>query len=158
MIWLPSLLFSRLEANDVVNIIRIVVPDIGMFIMSLVILIICKKFIPREAPPLSSIQQSSLRRRVVEGTYTLVYNVGEFLVVLFMGLSGIAYPSVISSIYFLAFLAVATWWACYKTLGSKFAVLRVVLILYAGAHLLLLYLYQFQFFQDALSPKNFYAE
>ncbi len=140
------------------NIIRIVVPDIGMFIVSLVILLVCKKLIPREGPPLSTVQQSALRRRVVQGTYTFIYMLGEVLVVLFLGLSGIAYPSVISSTYLLVFLGVASWWGFYKPLGSKFAVIRIILIIYAGGHMILLYLYQFQFFQEAISPDNFYAK
>ena len=67
----------RLEANDVTNIVRIVVPDIGMFIVSLSVLICCKKLIPRELPPLSDFQTSTLRRRVVqvgENVYRSVHN------------------------------------------------------------------------------------
>lgn len=71
--------------------------------------------------------------------------------------SGITFPSVLTSVYFLAFLGVGTWWACYKSFGRKFAVLRIALLLYSGANLILLYLYQFQFFQAALQPQDFYA-
>ena len=133
-----------------------------MFIVSLVVFILCRKFIPRQTPNdddpnLSHAESlSSVKTRIIQTT-VLVNLVGQFLVVLLLATSGIAYPSVISSIYFLTFLGVATWWSCYKSLGRKFAVFRILLLIYSGANLMILYLYQFQFFQEALAPEDFYA-
>ena len=154
--------FFRVEPNDIGNIIRVVVPDIAMFIVSLVVFILCRKFIPRQTPNdddpnLSHAESfSSVRTRIIQTT-VLVNLLGQFLVVLLLAASGIAFPSVISSIYFLTFLGVATWWSCYKSLGRKFAVFRILLLIYSGANLVILYLYQFQFFQEALAAEDFYA-
>ena len=145
------------------NIIRVVVPDIAMFIVSLVVFILCRKFIPRQTqdnpddPGLSYADSfSSVKTRIIQTT-VIVNVIGQFLVVLLLAASGIAYPSVISSVYFLTFLGVAIWWSCYKSVGRKFAVFRILLLIYSGAHMVLLYLYQFQFFQEALAQKDFYA-
>ncbi len=151
----------RVDTKDAANIIRVVVPDIAMFIVSLVVFILCRKFIPRtsdrdEPSPSDASSLGSVKTRVIRPT-VIINLLGQFLVVLLLAASGIAYPSVISSLYFLTFLAAATWWACYKAVGRKFAVCRVLLLIYSGAHLVLLYLYQFQFFQVALAPQDFYA-
>ena len=156
------ILFFRVEPNDIGNIIRVVVPDIAMFSVSLVVFILCRKFIPRQTqndddPNLSHAESFiSVRTRIIQTT-VLVNLFGQFLVVLLLAASGIAFPSVISSIYFLTFLGMATWWSCYKSLGRKFAVFRILLLIYSGANLVILYLYQFQFFQEALAPEDFYA-
>ena len=100
---------------------------------------------------------SRRRRRVFERTAMFVNLIGELLVVLFLAASGIAQPSVFSAVYFLSFIGVATTWGCYKTLGKKFAVVRMLLLAYSGAHLLVLYLYQFQFLQDAIDPSSLIA-
>ena len=55
--------------------------------------------------------------------------------------------------YFLVFLVLGVMWASYQSLGNRFSYFRIMLLLYAGCHILILYLYQFQFFQDAL-PKD----
>ena len=151
----------RLEPSDASNIVRVVVPDIAMFIVSLIVFIICRKFIPRqsnsgEAGPSQADSLGSVKTRIIQTTF-IVNILGEFLIVLLLAASAIANPSVISSVYFLTFLGVATWWSCYKSLGRKFAVFRILLLIYSGGHLVVLYLYQFQFFQVVLEPQDFYA-
>ena len=66
-------------------------------------------------------------------------------------------PSVFSSLYFLSFIFIATVWSLYGRLGRKFACFRILLLIYSGAHLLVLHLYQFQFFQEVLDPETFIA-
>ena len=67
-------LFFRVEPNDIGNIIRVVVPDIAMFIVSLVVFILCRKFIPRQTqneddPNLSHAESfSSVRTRIIQTT------------------------------------------------------------------------------------------
>ena len=64
---------------------------------------------------------------------------------------------VLSSVYFLVFLVLCVMWACYQSLGNRFSHFRILLLLYTGAHILTLYLYQFQFFQDALPRDDLVA-
>nr|QZA74858.1 piezo [Platynereis dumerilii] len=147
---------QRLEPNDIMNIIRIIVPDIAMFVVSIVVLVGCRMLIPRHQDTLIG-QENVPPRRISKRRSQFIRLFGEFCVVFFLALSGVAYPSILSAVYFLTFLVVATWWACYKTFGLKFAYVRIALLFYSGAHLVLLYLYQFQFFQEALKPDDLLA-
>ncbi len=139
-------------------------PDLGVFIVSLIVFIACRKLTRQSeetneeasAPSLSGSVASLVKTRVIHPT-ALLDILGEFLIALFLAASGIAFPSILSAVYFLTFLYIATWWACYKSLGRKFAVCRILLLVYSGSNLLLLYLYQFQFFQEFLTPQSFYA-
>lgn len=148
---------QRLEPNDIMNIIRIIVPDIAMFVVSIVVLVACRMLIPKHQDTLIGVEQVPSRRQVSHRRSQVVKVLGELCVVLFLALSGVAYPSILSAVYFLTFLMVATWWGCYKTFGQKFANIRIALLVYSGSHLLLIYLYQFQFFQQILDPSDFYA-
>ena len=142
------------------NIIRVILPDIIMFIVSFTVLLICIKLVPREDPQLQEVDLSrppAVRRRIFQHTAMLINLVGELLVVLLLAASGIARPSVLSSMYFIVFIGVATTWGCYKTLGKKFSIVRMFLLAYAALHLIVVYLYQFQYFQDALAPTTLYA-
>jgi len=75
---------------------------------------------------------------------------GTFLVVLFIGLCGIATPSFLTAVYFLVFLVVATLWACCIQLGDTlwFLAVKKVILVYAALHLLAIYLSQFQFVSE----------
>ncbi|KAH3768390.1 hypothetical protein DPMN_169602 [Dreissena polymorpha] len=79
------------------------------------------------------------------------------MLVLLLAASGIIAPSVLSSVYFLSFLFLATLWSMYGNLGRKFAVFRVFLLVFNTCHILVLHLYQFQFFQQVISPTDFIA-
>ena len=41
-----------------------------------------------------------------------------------------------------------------QTVGARFNIVRILLLAYSGCHLLLLHLYQFQFFQEAVAPDS----
>ena len=133
-------------------------PDIGVFVISLIVFFACRKLFP---PPRSDweVARELLRRRrhVYRHTESFLILVGELVTTALLALSGIAAPSVLSSVYFLAFLGIATWWACYQKLGKRFHVFRIVLLAYAGLHLVAEYLYQMQFFQEYLHPDTLLA-
>jgi hypothetical protein len=87
----------------------------------------------------------------------LVNLAGHFLVILFLALSGIALPCVLSTTYFVLFIGVSTWVSCCRGLGRRFAVVRIIMMVYSALHLVLIYLYQFQFFQAILPPNTLVA-
>lgn len=147
----------RLDDVPVVEIIRLVLPEVLVFIVSLLVLIVGLKLLKTELPQDNSeinATNSVSKQRHVSSVLDFI---GEFLVVLLLAASGIILPTVIASIYFLSFLYVATWWSFYKTLGRKFGGFRIFLLIYCAIHILVLYLYQFQFFQDVLPPDDFIA-
>lgn len=65
-------------------------------------------------------------------------------------MAGILRPSALSGVYFVVFIASMTWWALNKELGKGFAVLCRLLLLPVTAHIVVLYLYQMQWFQEFL--------
>ncbi|KAL8195078.1 UNVERIFIED_CONTAM: Piezo-type mechanosensitive ion channel component 1, partial [Gekko kuhli] len=72
--------------------------------------------------------------------------------------SGITLPSAFSSVYFLVFLGLCTWWACHFPISHVgFSVLCVVVDVFAGGHLLCLYGYQTPFMQQTLPPAGIWA-
>ena len=211
------LLVCRLEPNDFGNILRVVLPDLGMLIVGLCVYFICRKLCSVPSTDSSDDEDeentqtrdsehtqnthdrgdgadelidtthstgltdmtshshqhhhhhhhhhnhgqrrmtSQVKERIVQHSSVLVRFMGEFFVGLFLGASGIIWPSGLSTIYFLLFLAIGTWWGCYRSLGKKFAVIRFLMLIYSGLHIILIYLYQFQFFQIILPPSSLVA-
>ena len=82
-------------------------------------------------------------------------------VALMLLLGGVAQPNVISSVYFITFLFLGTFWACHRSVRFKrnraFYCLKIFLTVYSAVHVILLYLYQFEFFQSQLSASSLYA-
>ncbi|XP_052818789.1 piezo-type mechanosensitive ion channel component 1-like isoform X1 [Mya arenaria] len=148
---------ERLDTAPIIDIVRLVAPDVAVFLTGLIVYIICVKLLPAEKKQseqeLPIIVRSQQKRKV----NTVVEFIGESVLVLLLVASGVIAPSVLSSVYFLSFLFLATIWALYGHLGRKFRVFRVILLVYSAAHILVLHLYQFQFFQEAIHPDDFIA-
>ena len=98
-----------------------------------------------------------IRMRLKHQSVIIWKKLCDVLTTLLFGFSGVMVPSLLTSVYFLSFLFICTWWGCFRTIGDKFAKFRIVMLFYSGLHLLVLYLYQFQFFQEILIPDSFYA-
>jgi len=149
-------LFSRLDNVNTLDIIRLIVPDVAVFITGLIVYIICYKLLPQEKPSVQELPTAvkKQQRSPLDG---IVNFIGETVLVMFLAASGIIAPSVFSAVYFLSFVFLATLWSLYGHLGVKFSVYRVVLLIYSAAHILVLHLYQFQFFQGFLPPDTFVA-
>ena len=135
---MPVAVCCRLDGVPKVDIVRLVLPDLAVFVTGLLVYIICYKLLPPE--PDHSEELPTTVRKHSHGTLDSILNFfGEFLVVLFLAASGIIVPSAISAFYFLSFILIATIWAFYGRLGSKFAVFRAILLIYCGGHILLLH-------------------
>ncbi|XP_026466082.1 piezo-type mechanosensitive ion channel component 2-like, partial [Ctenocephalides felis] len=78
---------------------------------------------------------------------------GKYMLLAFLCIAGSMRPSIPNSVYFLTFLASATWWSCCRSLGRKFALsCRLFVAPLLIVHIVVLYLYQLQMFQDLLPP------
>ena len=90
---------------------------------------------------------------------TPIEEVVPIFVALAMLLGGIMQPNVFSSVYFLTFLLLGICWAFHLNdhiqKSSWYIFIRIVLTVYTGLHVILLYLYQFPFFQNVLQPDDF---
>ncbi|KAI4871611.1 hypothetical protein NFI96_000999 [Prochilodus magdalenae] len=83
---------------------------------------------------------------------------GKVVVTLLLGLAGIALPSLTSALYFGAFLSLVWCWVLRYSLDLLlFSTLCLMMIIFSGGHILVLYLYQLPLFQELIPPQDLYA-
>ncbi|XP_056594418.1 piezo-type mechanosensitive ion channel component 2 isoform X1 [Triplophysa dalaica] len=88
----------------------------------------------------------------------LITTAGKVVVTILLGLTGIMLPSLTSTVYFFTFLGLCTWWSFCRTFDPLlFSCLCVLMAIFSAGHLIMLYLYQFQFFQGSVPPGDSYA-
>ncbi|XP_028328192.1 piezo-type mechanosensitive ion channel component 2 isoform X2 [Gouania willdenowi] len=93
--------------------------------------------------------------RVKEIIGNLITTAGKVVVTILLGMTGIILPSLTSAVYFFIFLFLCTWWSLRRTFSTlTFSCLCVLMAIFSAGHLIMLYLYQFQFFQEAISPED----
>ncbi|XP_057382077.1 piezo-type mechanosensitive ion channel component 2 [Balaenoptera acutorostrata] len=198
--------FESLKGADAGNGIRVFVPDVGMFIASLTIWLVCRNIVQKPVteeaaqynlefeneesaggekidPEEALIYEEDLEERDgVEGDLeestklklfrrlasvasklkefigNMITTAGKVVVTILLGSSGMMLPSLTSSVYFFVFLGLCTWWSWCRTFDPLlFSCLCVLLAIFTAGHLIGLYLYQFQFFQEAVPPNDYYA-
>lgn len=72
--------------------------------------------------------------------------------------TGIVLPSLTSGVYFSAFLGLVWWWVFSRSVSMLiFSSLCVMLTIFSGGHLLVLYLYQLPLSQMLVPPEDAYA-
>uniref|UniRef100_A0A667GZH8 Uncharacterized protein n=1 Tax=Lynx canadensis TaxID=61383 RepID=A0A667GZH8_LYNCA len=178
-----------LKGADAGNGIRVFVPDIGMFIASLTIWLVCRNIVQKpvteEGAQYNSEFENEELERKIDPEEALIYEEdldegdgveGEVeestKLKMFRRLASVAsklkefigesfqydVPSLTSSVYFFVF------WVCApggpgagRLIHCCSAVSVVLLAIFTAGHLIGLYLYQFQFFQEAVPPNDYYA-
>ncbi|XP_041103693.1 piezo-type mechanosensitive ion channel component 2-like [Polyodon spathula] len=96
--------------------------------------------------------------KLKEAIGNIITTAGKVVVTILLGLTGIMLPSLTSAVYFFTFLGLCTWWSLCRTFDPLiFSCLCVLMAIFSAGHLIGLYLYQFQFFQEFVPPKDFYA-
>ena len=89
---------------------------------------------------------------MLPGWTVLMFDVAIFALV---WLGGVALPSVISFFYFAMFLVLTLNWSLHLTFVRVFRFLRTLALIYSALHFLLLYLYQFQSYQEEVSTQPY---
>uniref|UniRef100_A0A2K5DXX7 Piezo type mechanosensitive ion channel component 1 (Er blood group) n=1 Tax=Aotus nancymaae TaxID=37293 RepID=A0A2K5DXX7_AOTNA len=175
---------TRLDLKDVPNAIRLVAPDLGIFVVSSVCLGLCGRLArnarqsPRtrelddderdvdtgplaglqETPMLAPTRRSRLAARFRVTAHWLLVAAGRALAVTLLALAGIAHPSALSGVYLLVFLGICTWWACHFPISALgFSRLCVAVGCFGAGHLVCLYCYQTPFAQALLPPAGIWA-
>ena len=144
----------RLDGVAAIDVVRLILPDVAVFVTGLLVYIICFKLLPQDNAQSEELPKTvrSRRKRTLNDVLQFF---GETLVVFLLAASGIIVPGVLSAVYFVSFIFIATVWSLYGRLGRKFSCFRILILIYSALHLLALHLYQFQFFQEALAPEAF---
>ncbi|KAL2097108.1 hypothetical protein ACEWY4_006315 [Coilia grayii] len=93
--------------------------------------------------------------KVKEIIGNLITTAGKVVITILLGLTGIMLPSVTSLTYFLVFLGLCTWWSLCRTFDTLlFSCLCVLMAIFSAGHIIVLYLYQFQFIQESFSHND----
>ncbi|XP_041959521.1 piezo-type mechanosensitive ion channel component 2 [Alosa sapidissima] len=93
--------------------------------------------------------------KVKEVIGNLITTAGKVVVTILLGLTGIMLPSVTSLTYFLVFMGLCTWWSLCRTFDTLlFSCLCVLMAIFSAGHIVVLYLYQFQFIQESFSQND----
>jgi len=155
------LICFRIHVDDPLNAVRVILPDVGVFLITLLIFVICR-VLSRDRPQNSDDAAASAaltggdrahaaapteHRRLFTYGAMIGDFLGNFTVVIMMGACGIALPSIANSVYFVLFIAVLTLWSCCVRCGGWFAVLRYLLLVYVAVHVIMIHLTQFEFMQ-----------
>ncbi|KAF6078985.1 piezo type mechanosensitive ion channel component 1 [Phyllostomus discolor] len=176
---------TRLDLRDIPNAVRLVAPDLGILVVSAVCLGLCRRLTRgarrgqrcsqepddddkevdtsspaalQGAPALAPKRRLRLATRFRITAHWLLVAAGRTLALVLLALAGIAHPSAFSSVYFLFFLGICTWWACHFPISSLgFSTLCVILSCFGAGHLICLYCYQMPFIQDKLPPAGIWA-
>uniref|UniRef100_A0A3B4TZT6 Piezo type mechanosensitive ion channel component 2 n=1 Tax=Seriola dumerili TaxID=41447 RepID=A0A3B4TZT6_SERDU len=95
--------------------------------------------------------------KVKEIIGNLITTAGKVVVTILLGMTGIMLPSLTSAVYFFIFLFLCTWWSLCRTFDTLiFSCMCVLMAIFSAGHLIVLYLYQFQFFQESIPPGDGY--
>ncbi|KAL7984405.1 hypothetical protein Chor_002975 [Crotalus horridus] len=101
---------------------------------------------------------ASIASKMKEIIGNLITTAGKVVVTILLGTTGMMLPSLTSAVYFFLFLGLCTWWSCCRAFDPLiFSCLCVLMAIFSGGHLIALYLYQLQFFQEIIPPGDFYA-
>ncbi|XP_041256393.1 piezo-type mechanosensitive ion channel component 1 isoform X5 [Onychostruthus taczanowskii] len=169
---------TRLDLSDILNSVRLVAPDVGILLVSSLSLCLCRRLSPapsrgnpeslessewREEKDAgrqrrAAHRDSRLRSRLRDKAHSLLWEAGKGLSILLLALAGITLPSASSSVYFLLFMGLCTWWACHLPSSHQaFNVFCVLVGIYSACHLLCLYAYQTPFVQGVFPPPTIWA-
>ncbi|XP_019739327.1 piezo-type mechanosensitive ion channel component 2 [Hippocampus comes] len=95
--------------------------------------------------------------KVKEIIGNLITTAGKVVVTILLGTTGMMLPSLTSAVYFFIFLFLCTWWSLRRTFDTLlFSCMCVLMAIFSAGHLVVLYLYQFQFFQESVTPEDGY--
>uniref|UniRef100_A0A3B5M3T1 Piezo type mechanosensitive ion channel component 1 (Er blood group) n=1 Tax=Xiphophorus couchianus TaxID=32473 RepID=A0A3B5M3T1_9TELE len=152
---------SRLPLEDPWNVLRLLCPDVGVCVVSLVTIVLCSRLV-RNREMVAAVSTATRAKQRAEGLKVKVLKIlrdlGRVTVVVLLGLAGITLPSAFSALYFLLFIGVCTWWACHLPISHLgFNALCVMVGFFAAGHLVCLYLYQSLLGQGLFPPHSLWA-
>ncbi|CAF0821922.1 unnamed protein product [Adineta steineri] len=161
---------ERLDNSNAIRILRLIFPDIIILAISTVCFVIIRRTIVtsrrrnNELQISSSISQTANSSTSIEDQkklwprlLSMLKRTRLFLQFIIVGFAAFVYPSIINSVYFIFFLTLAFIWSSSVKFGNKYTFARAILVVYTGIHLLILYLYQFGFFQEFLPPLSLWS-
>ncbi|KAM3726353.1 Piezo-type mechanosensitive ion channel component [Dirofilaria immitis] len=168
--WLRQIGLIRIRRYSGFDTIRVVFPELLALATSVVATVYCLLIHQnndsrndRCTANVQAVRKSSsiVASGEVSITETMILSLqklSDVAIIFTVGLVGIFQPCILSSVYFIAFLFIATWWALYKPLQRHiFNTIKRLIIYYCALHFLLLYIYQIPFFQNIIPGQSLFA-
>ncbi|KAJ4936752.1 hypothetical protein JOQ06_001338, partial [Pogonophryne albipinna] len=172
--------FESVIGADAGNGIRVFIPDIGMFVAGLAIWLLCRSLVQKRPPEdmaqyntdfeaeeqeeeeklslddnILLEEDNEVASKVKDIIGNLITTAGKVVVTILLGMTGIMLPSLTSAVYFFIFLFLCTWWSLCRTFDTLiFSCMCVLMAIFSAGHIIVLYLYQFQFFQESVPADN----
>lgn len=153
----------RLDNLALIDYIKLIGPDVVVLITAIVVYTISSKLnpnnlltnemLPVSEPPHHNEERGSPHDNTASQRRIAILTMfGKYICLMMMCLAGILRPSILSGVYYLSFLMLATSWACNMQLGRFFAWYCRILMVFLMGHIVALYLYQMEWIQELLPP------
>ncbi|XP_042890369.1 piezo-type mechanosensitive ion channel component 2-like [Penaeus japonicus] len=145
--------FVRLDGISEVDGTRWLLPECILLVFSPAVYVACLKLTAHASPDFhlpahnAPNNQKNLGLRILNA-------VGTYLALAMIGGAGVMVPSVTSSVYFIVFMASATYWSLNNSLGRRFGYVCRGVMVYSGVHVVFLYIYQAQWIQVYIPPDS----
>ncbi|XP_037802529.1 LOW QUALITY PROTEIN: piezo-type mechanosensitive ion channel component-like [Penaeus monodon] len=145
--------FVRLDGISEVDGTRWLLPECILLVFSPAVYVACLKLTAHASPDFhlpahnAPSTQKNLGLRILNA-------VGTYLALAMIGGAGVMVPSVTSSVYFIVFMASATYWSLNNSLGRRFGYVCRGVMVYSGIHVVFLYIYQAQWIQEHIPPDS----
>ncbi|CAF91002.1 unnamed protein product, partial [Tetraodon nigroviridis] len=168
-----------LPLDEPVIVLRLLCPDLGVFVVSLATVILCNRLVKNRetvsAANITSDEGTSLHadsedevstvtraKQMAEQfkatAWKVLWDLRRILAVSLLALAGITMPSAFTAIYFLLFICLCTWWSFHLPITHLgFNALCVMLSFFTCGHMLCLYLYQSLLAQALFPPHSLWA-
>ncbi|XP_076372284.1 piezo-type mechanosensitive ion channel component 1-like isoform X2 [Tachypleus tridentatus] len=152
----------RLDKIHPVDAMRLMGLDFLVLLSTVGVLVTCQKAFDTTPIPCEGDSESDqsrefpVRKRKKRTSEFLVF-IGEVLFLVFLAGAGVLHPSLISSVYFLLFLFIATWLASGCKLGRIYILGRIALAVYTALYFIVLYLYQLDYAQELIQVDSLEA-
>ncbi|XP_059615886.1 piezo-type mechanosensitive ion channel component isoform X4 [Phlebotomus argentipes] len=152
--------FIRLSDLSALSVIVWIAPELVLLLASTGVYFILKMMANGQAAPSEGAGDEGQRDEAAdEPSYTVEkYNVicvaAKVLSMAALLLASVMRPSVPSGVYFLMFLGLATWWACYGKLERGFAIISRVIMLFLSIHIIAFMMYQTPWPQEYFPGDN----
>ena len=131
---------------------RYIVPDVVVFLLSIILLILAVKLGREEAESDGLLEDGERQAAstpyesgVPKWLLSVLYAFSNALCIVVLLCAGAANPSILSAVYLLVVIIVGVCWALeVRGAASKLRTAKIFIIVYSALHFLALYVYQFE--------------
>lgn len=135
-------------------------PDIVMFLTSIIMFVLLRKLVLRPVPtveappPIRKPPLQSVDSGFSPESLQIMKKAGTFFAMITLLLAATLRPSVPGAVYFIVFLGAATWWACYRELNRAFAIICRIVLVFLAVHIATFLSYQTPWPQEYFPANN----